>query len=118
MFQNFNRRRFFVASVFLTTLATAAFATSEREVIGFNGNGTVIPGQNLSAQVTDNEAGMSVTFTSVPAGLVSYTTTISGTSATVSLPTNGNANPISYYVVATPTGGGVSKSFPVVAQSL
>ena len=114
MFQGITRRRFVVVGAISSLLVAVAYA-NEREVIGFTGGASAVAGQSYSAQVSTNEAGISVTFSSNPPGLVSYTTTISGTSATVSVPTNVNAPAGSYVIVATPTSGGVSKQKTVVA---
>lgn len=109
-----SRRRFFGAAVVSAILAATAMAGHD-EVIHFTAPGTVTAGQNLTAGVAVNQAPMSVTFTSSPAGLVSYTKTLSSATETVSIPTSATAPSGSYTIIATPTAGGASKAINAVA---
>ena len=108
MFQKINRRRFLVATSAVFALCVVAYA-NDKEVIHFAGNSGVVAGQSYNGQVSTNVAGMSVTFTSDPPGLVSYTAIVPGNGGFVSIPTNPNAAETLYRIVATPTGGGISK---------
>lgn len=104
--------------VALALLALGGVATAGGgEVANFTTPTTVTAGQNISAGVTVTEAPMSVTFTSSPAGLVNYTTTVSSASSTVSIPTDGGAPAGSYILTARPTTGrsvGISVNTAVV----
>jgi hypothetical protein len=110
MFQKLNQKRLSAAFFALSLVSVASFAANEKEVIGFVGASSAVAGQNLSGQVSTNETGMSVTFTSDPPGLVNYTTIVLGTGGTVSIPTNANATGAVYRIVATPSSGGISKT--------
>ena len=66
-----------------------------------------VAGVDLPVMISVNQPG-SVTFTSVPAGFISYTANVPTVNATLSLPTNPSTPVGVYSVVATPTGGGAS----------
>jgi hypothetical protein len=109
------RKRFGFGLIALAVLALGGVAVAgESEVINLTGSGSGMAGESYTASVIVNQAPMSVTFTSSPAGLVNYTTTVNTTSATVSVPTNGSAGGGTYSIVATPSAGGASKSKTVV----
>lgn len=103
------RKKFGLVALALVALCGVALA-GESEVANFTIPTAVTAGETISAGVTVNQAPMSVTFTSIPAGLVNYTTTVSSTTATVGIPTSGNAAPGGYTIKASPTAGGTSKS--------
>jgi hypothetical protein len=117
MFQKLDRRRLFGAIFALSLVSVAAFAGTEKEVIGFVGASSAVAGQNYNGQVSTNESGMSVTFTSDPPGLVNYTTVVPGNGSSVAIPTNPNATGTLYRIVATPSSGGVVKTSGQIAVS-
>jgi hypothetical protein len=110
------RKRFFGAALVSAILAATVMA-GHNEVSHFTTPGAAVAGSPIATSVTVNQAPMSVTFTSSPAGLVNYTTTLSSTSASVSIPTSGSAGPGSYTITATPTAGGTSKSSFVAVET-
>lgn len=114
MFKSRFSRRFALALLPLAALAAIAVA-GELEVIHFNADPSVAPGQSFSAGVSVNQAPMSVTFTSSPAGLVNYTATVNSTSATVSVPTSSSAGQGTYTITARPSAGGAGKTKAVIA---
>ena len=111
-------RRQFLPILGIAVFSAAVAYAHDREVIHFAGASEVVVGQSVSVNIGVNEAPMSVTFTSVPAGLVSYTATLSSANATLSVPTNPNAVPGAYVLVATPTSGGLAKSIGVLANGV
>ena len=112
-----SRRRAF-SCLAVAVLTTAVGFAKDWEVIHFAGPSELVAGQNVSVNIGVNEAPMSVTFTSVPAGLVSYTATLPSANATLSVPTNPNAVPGAYVLIATPTSGGLAKSIGVLANGV
>jgi hypothetical protein len=109
------RKKFGLIALAVLALGGVAVA-GDREVINLTGSGSVSVGSPISMGVTVSDAPMSVTFTSSPAGLASYTTTVNATSATVSVPTSGSALPGGYTITARPSAGGASKSLGVLAS--
>lgn len=117
MFQRISRTRFVSVLVGLSVVSAFAYA-KEREVIGIVGDTGILVGQNFNGQVSTNESGMSVTFTSDPPGLVNYTTIVSGNGSSVSIPTNPNATGTSYRIIAAPTSGGVAITTKPIAVTV
>ncbi len=109
-------RRGFVAALFSGLVIIGTAQAADPVIIDFATPGTVVAGQNVQASVQVNQVPMSVTFTSNPPGLASYTTTVTATTQTVAVPTNSAAPAGSYTLTATPTAGGVSKSAGVLAS--
>jgi hypothetical protein len=110
------RRRLLVTGITSALFAVAAWA-EQGQVIHFATPSSVTAGQTVAAQVQVNVAPMAVTFTSNPPGLVNYTVMVNSTNQGVSIPTNAAASAGSYVLVATPAGGGVSKSQSALVYS-
>lgn len=110
------KKSFLIACGSLLIIA-AAYA-AEEHIIHFAGPTSAKIGDPMSVSVQVDQAPMNVTFTSVPAGFVNYTTQVQSTNTVVTLPTISSASPGSYTVTAAPSGGGGTISRTVYASEL
>lgn len=111
----FTRRNLLITGVVVTAMAVTAWAT-EQHVINFAAPAAVTAGESIGVSVAVNQSNMAVRVTSNPPGLVDQVLTVSGGAGSFVVGTNSGAPQGNYLLVATPVGGGVAKTCPIVAM--